>query len=58
LKYIVTRAFFTVKANGDHTPVPVGTTLTAKQFATLTPQKQEKCQPAGLDALLVAVRNG
>ena len=58
--FVVKRQFFNVRANGDHTPVKVGTQLTHAQFEALTPQKQQKCVevPAGLDNLLTQIRKG
>lgn len=57
--YLTTREFFIVKANGDHTPVPVGTILTARKFAELTPQKQNKCRvfDSKLDALIYVAQH-
>ena len=45
MKYLVSTPFFLLDKKGNHKPVSAGTILTKKQYGTLTPQKQLKCEP-------------
>jgi len=46
MKYQVNDSFFNVRKNGDHDIVKVGTYLSSKQYAALSPAKKAKCAAA------------